>query len=112
MESLCISVGFLSGACWRVGAGRSGGEGFLLGYALGWAGRGHLGLHRSVGVAFGASDWLCLGVRLGVGLLSSGFSWSFHAPMCVGWGLVVCLGLVSSFRSFSKFVFWIINFQT
>ena len=36
--------------------------------------------------------------------LSSGFSWLFHALMCVGWRPVVCLGLVSSFRKISKFV--------
>ena len=39
--------------------------------------------------------------------LSSGFSWSFHALMCVGRGLMVCLWRVSSFRTFSKFVLWI-----
>ena len=39
--------------------------------------------------------------------LSSGFSWSFHALMCAGWGPVVCLRLVSSLRTFSRFVFWI-----
>ena len=40
-------MGFLSGACWRVGAGGSGGGGFVLGCALVWAGWGHLGLHRN-----------------------------------------------------------------
>ena len=44
---LGTAVGFLSGACSRVGAGGSGGWGFVLGCALGWAGWGHLGLHRN-----------------------------------------------------------------
>ena len=34
--------------------------------------------------------------------LSSGFSRSLHALMCAGWGPLVFLGLVSSFRVFSK----------
>ena len=41
---------------WRLG--ESGGDGFVLGCALGWAGWGHPKLHLSINVAFGASDWL------------------------------------------------------
>ena len=44
---------------------------------------------------------------LGTLSLPSGFSWSFHALMWVGQGPVVCLGRVSSFRTFSKFAFLI-----
>ena len=75
----------------------------MLGCALGCAGWGHLRLHWNVSVGFGASGWLVLWL-----------SWAWDSftvyrvlLVIIGWGPVVCLRLVSSFRIFSKFIFWI-----
>ena len=81
----------------------------MLGCALVWAGWGHPRLPLSINMAFGASYWL-----------ASVCSWAWDS-FTVFWvllviscsdarwvgGPVVCLGWVSSFRTFSEFIFWI-----